>query len=252
MVTHQHPTVAISSAPTGGTTAVGIASVTTAIACDGQKGGSIFAILFSNAGCGYTVAPIISISGGGGSGAKATVGITTSPNDGLINFSIQSVSIGNSGGGYVTAPTVGISTPKHVGAAATAVLATPSQVGAGVSVIGAPISIGSSAYLFPYGTTGGVYYKRHLPVTFSAPTGTGNNALAVSTLDTYHLTGGTVKTLGLTTEGRFYTSVPGVSIAHPGFSYASATIGLAGSSINPSSVAFSNNRKSIYNCSKCL
>ena len=60
----------------------------------------------------------------------------------------------------------------------------------------------------------------------------------MSTLDTYHLTGGTVKTLGLTTEGRFYTSVPSVSIAHPGFSYASATIGLAGSSINPSSVAF--------------
>jgi len=233
------PVVAISSAPTGGTTAVGIASVTTAIACDGQKGGSIFAILFSNAGCGYTVAPIISISGGGGSGAKATVGITTSPNDGLTNFSIQSVSIGNSGGGYVTAPIVGISTPKHVGAAATAVLATPSQVGAGVSVIGAPISIGSSAYLFPYGTTGGVYYKSAPTVTFDPPTGTGNNALATSTLDTYHLTGGTVKTLGLTTEGRFYTSVPSVFIPHPGFSFASATIGLAGSSINPSSVAFS-------------
>ena len=34
------------------------------------------------------------------------------------------------------------------------------MVGAGVSVISATISVGSSEYLFPGGTTGGVFYEK--------------------------------------------------------------------------------------------
>lgn len=225
------PQVAFSSAPAGGVTATGIASISDDyVGCMGTETGKVLAINITNAGCGYTVAPMITIRGGGGTGAKATAGIVTTT-------SVQYVSIGNSGNAYITVPTVGISTPRHVGAAATAVLDTP-MVGTGVSVISAPISVGIATYLFPYGTTGGVYYKTAPTVTFSVPTGTGNNATAVATLDTYHLTGGTVETLAITTEGRFYTSVPTVTIDHPGFSYASATVGLAGSSIDPGSVAF--------------
>ena len=55
----------------------------------------------------------------------------------------------------------------------------------------------------------------------------------------FNVTGGTVATLGLTTGGKFYSSVPSVTISHPGTSFASATIGIAGSSVNPGSIAFS-------------
>ena len=82
----------------------------------------------------------------------ATTGISTTG-------SVKLVTITNGGSGYIGSPSVGISTPKHVGTAATAILAVPSGAGAGVSVTSAPISVGSSAYLFPHGTTGGVFYK---------------------------------------------------------------------------------------------
>ena len=230
------PIVTFSAAPSGGVTATGIATITNEfIDCHGLKNGKVYDIFITNAGCGYTVAPGISLKtpdGQSGSGAEATSGINTTG-------SIQLVTITSGGGGYVNAPTIGISTPKHVGAAATAILDVPSQVGAGVSVISAPISVGVATYLFPHGTTGGVFYKTAPTVTFSAPTGTGNNALATATLDDYALTGGTVKSIGLTTEGKFYTSAPTVTISHPGYSFASATIGIAGSSIDPGSIAFS-------------
>ena len=59
-------------------------------------------IYITNSGCGYTVAPWISletIKGETGVGAAATAGITTLG-------SIQTVSIANSGSGYITNPSV--------------------------------------------------------------------------------------------------------------------------------------------------
>ena len=230
------PIVAFSSAPSGGVTATGIATITNQyIDCNGLKNGKVYDIFITNAGCGYTVAPAISFTtpgGQSGSGAAATAGITTTG-------SVQFVTLTSGGGGYLNPPSIGISTPKHVGAAATAILAPPSLVGAGVSVVSAPISIGSSAHLFPHGTTGGVYYKTAPTVTFDPPTGTGDTALATATIDDISVTGGTVNSLAITTEGKFYTSAPVVTIAHPGFSYAAATIGIAGTSIDPGSIAFS-------------
>lgn len=230
------PVVAFSSAPFGGVTATGIATITNGyINCSGESGGKVLSIQITNAGCGYTVPPLVKLTtpkGYTGSGAAATTGIST-------YTSVQYITVTNGGGGYINTPTVGISTPKHVGAAATAVLDVPSQAGAGVSVISAPISIGSSAHLFPYGTTGGVFYKTVPTVTFSAPTGTGNRALGAATVDDFGLYGGTVQNLAITTEGKFYTSVPTVVIEHPGVSPAVATIGIAGSSINSGSIAFS-------------
>ena len=236
------PIVAFSSAPDGGETATGIATITTEyVSCDGSKAGKVLDIYLTNTGCGYTVPPKITFEtpkGYTGSGAAATTGISTTG-------SVKLVTITNGGGGYTgTTASVGISTPKHVGAAATAVLDVPSQAGAGVSVISAPISIGSSAYLFPYGTTGGVFYRTAPTVTFSAPTGTGNGALGAATLDDFGLYGGTVQNLAITTEGKFYTSAPTVTISHPGTSFVSATIGIAGSSIDPGSVAFTTTGRS--------
>ena len=227
------PRVAFSSAPSGGVTAVGIASLSfDYIGCDGRTG-RVVSINVTNAGCGYTQAPLITFHSSKGSGAAGTSIL-------VPTTSVQSVSIANSGGGYLTAPTVGISTPKHVGAAATATIQYP--IGTGSSVIAATISVGSSAYLFPYGTTGGVYYKQAPTVTFSGPTGDGNGATGTAIFDETSIAGGTIRKVSIGNSGRFYSDAPTVSIGHPGTSVASATIdnggGIDGSSIDDTSVAF--------------
>jgi hypothetical protein len=93
------PEIGISSSP--GTTTVGIASITNEfIQCDGMYGGMIDAIDLVNAGCGYTVKPMVSITPIGnddGSSATATSGIST-------NGSIQFVTITGGGSGYTTSP----------------------------------------------------------------------------------------------------------------------------------------------------
>ena len=231
------PTVQVSSAPAGGVTAVGIASMIGGInVCNlnsNPRLRSVQRVDVTNAGSGYTVAPSLTFSttDNTGSGSAATASLSEIGGVGIVTLS-------NSGGGFVEPPTVTFSSPKHVGAAATATLDSP-IVGGGVSVTSATISIGTSAYLFPGGTTGGVFYKKAPTVIFSLPTGTGNGAEASATLDDINLTGGTVETLAITTGGKFYTSAPTVTITHPGTSFASATIGIVGSSINPSSIAFS-------------
>ena len=231
------PTVGISSAPSGGITAVGIASMIGGInVCNlnaNPRLQSVQRVDITNAGSGYTTPPSVTFSTTDGTGAGAAATATLSEIGG-----VGIVTLSNAGGGFVTPPTVTFSNPKHVGAAATATLVHP-VVGGGVSVTSATISVGATAYLFPGGTTGGVFYKEAPAVTFSLPTGTGNEAQATATLDDINLTGGTVATLGLTTGGKFYTSVPSVAISHPGTSFASATIGIAGSSVNPGSIAFS-------------
>ena len=229
------PTVTISSAPSGGVTGIATAVMIGGInVCNlnaNPKLQSVQQVQVINAGSGYTSVPGVRFISNTGTGAEATVGISTTGGVGIVT-------VNTAGSGYVTAPTVTITPPKHVGAAATAVLDSP-LVSTGVSVTSALISTGASSFLFPGGTTGGVFYKTAPTVTFSLPTGTGNAAEATATLDELAQTGGTVETLGLTTGGRFYTSVPTVTIAHPGTSVAVATVGLAGSSIDASSVAFS-------------
>ena len=229
------PRVAISSAPSGGITGIATAHMIGGINfCNlnvNSKLKSVQQVQLINSGAGYTIAPSVAFVSSTGTGAAATVGIATTGAVGIVTISAG-------GSGYTTSPTVTFSTPKHVGAAATAILDSP-LVSTGVSVTSAPISIGASSFLFPGGTTGGVFYATAPTVTFSLPTGTGNAAEATATLDELAQTGGTVETLGLTTGGRFYTSAPTVTISHPGTSVASATIGIAGSSINPGSIAFS-------------
>jgi hypothetical protein len=227
------PTVAISSAPAGGIDAKAVALLSyDFVGCEGTKGGSVKAIYLTNPGCGYTVKPTVTITGGGGDGATAeVVGIETVGG-------IKPIVITSGGGGYTSPPIVGISTPRHVGALGTANLDSP-IVGGGVSVISANVTLGVATYLFPFGVPGGAFYKEAPPVVFDLPTGSGNNARAETTLDSIAETGGTVETIGLTTGGKFYTSVPTVEIPHPGTSFASATIGITGTSINPGSIAFS-------------
>ena len=228
------PTVAISSAPSGGIDAKAVAILTNDfVGCDGTKGGTILQVQLTNPGCGYTDIPTITISGGGGDHATAeVVGIETVGG-------IKNISITSGGNGYVGAPTVGISTPTHVGAAATATIGIPISAGAGASVIDTHISVGVATYLFPGGTTGGVFFKSAPTVTFSTPTGGGNNATATATIQDIAISGGRVNSLTIDDEGKFYTSVPTVTFNHPGVSVAAATIGIAGTNLDPSTIAFS-------------
>lgn len=83
------PTVAISTAPVGGTDATAVAITTS---------NSILEVLITNAGAGYTEVPTITFSGGGGVGAAATAI--------LGDGSVQTLTITNPGSLYVNAPIV--------------------------------------------------------------------------------------------------------------------------------------------------
>jgi len=112
------PTVAISTSPSGN-----IGDNATAVAFTTERAGvrSIDKILLTNAGANYTTPPIITISGGGGTGAAATCSINTT-SAGVIRFTIT-----NNGVGFGTAPLVTISNPA---------LGVPSQKAIGIASIG--------------------------------------------------------------------------------------------------------------------
>ena len=93
------PNVAISTAPFG----AGNVNAT-AVAITTQRAGifSIDRIVLTHAGIGYTEAPLVTITGGGGVGAAATAAIE-STDFGIVDFTIS-----NNGVGYAATPTVSI------------------------------------------------------------------------------------------------------------------------------------------------
>jgi len=76
--------------------------------------GGISALTLTNAGTGYTTAPTVAITGGGGTGATATATIS--------GGAVTGFTITNPGSGYTSAPSVGLSGGAGTGAAATAVV----------------------------------------------------------------------------------------------------------------------------------
>jgi hypothetical protein len=98
------PNVVFSSAPAGGVTATGIATmISDIIDCNGVTSNKVQGVLITNSGLGYTVTPSISFIGGGGSGTTATVEIA----NGIVGI----ISVTNGGSGYVLSPTVTVSSP---------------------------------------------------------------------------------------------------------------------------------------------
>jgi len=93
------PNVAISTAPNiaGNVNATAVAITTTRAGVF-----SIERILLTNAGAGYTTAPLVTITGGGGVGAAATAAVEQT-NFGIVDFLIT-----NNGVGYAATPTVSI------------------------------------------------------------------------------------------------------------------------------------------------
>jgi len=96
------PTVAISTSPSGlsGDNATAVAFTTSRANVT-----SIEKILITNAGANYITPPIITISGGGGTGAAATCSINTT-SKGVIRFTMT-----DNGVGFGTAPVVTVSVP---------------------------------------------------------------------------------------------------------------------------------------------
>ncbi len=120
------PTVAFSAAPSGGTTAVGIATMIDGlIDCNGFVDGTkVQGVEFRNTGIGYTVAPGIAFVGGGGAGVAAT----TSIGDGVVGV----VSVTSGGSGYDADPLVTFSSPTGSG---TTVVATGRAVINSVGIV---------------------------------------------------------------------------------------------------------------------
>ena len=97
------PTITVSAPPGAGTTATAVGVLTTR-----NQVTSLEYIYLTHAGIGYgNTAPIITISGGGGTGAAATCSLVPAGKKGL-----QSINITNHGVGYSTSPTVAVSLPS--------------------------------------------------------------------------------------------------------------------------------------------
>ena len=145
------PTVAISTSPTGqsGDNATAVAFTTSRANVT-----SIEKILITNSGVGYTTPPLITFSGGGGTGAAATCSINTTSNS-VIRFTMT-----QNGVGYGTAPTVTIGVPAG---------ATAADRATGITSIGIDPSTGFNRVNSIFITNAGAGYTGGETVTISDP-----------------------------------------------------------------------------------
>jgi len=164
------PTVGLTSAPAGGVTAVGIATMIGGInVCNlnaNPKLQSVQEVRIVNSGAGYTVAPSVKISGGG-SGTGAAV--TSTIGDGVVGI----ITVTSGGSGYVDSPTISFTNEifetgvTTVSAAATAIVSAAGTItaiyitnaGLGYSVapnvvVGNSESTGSGTFAFNEIVTG--------------------------------------------------------------------------------------------------
>lgn len=159
------PTVAISSAPSGGTTGIATAVMIGGIVvCNDNlnpTARSVQNVDIINAGSGYTSTPGVRFIGGGGAGAAATATI----GDGVVNI----ISLTSGGSGYSTSPTVTFTGISTVSAAATAIVSSAGTItairltntGLGYTepptiTISSPYSSGIGTYAFKETITGSI------------------------------------------------------------------------------------------------
>ena len=150
------PRVAISSAPSGGLTAVGVATmIGDLVDCSGDKSDSkVQGVEVVNAGYGYTVPPAVAFFGGGGAGAAATATI----GDGVIGI----VTVTGGGSGYTTSPQVTFTNEVFLSGVTTASAAAHSYInGAGIV---------TAVYI----TNAGLGYSTAPTVSIAKPIGMGS------------------------------------------------------------------------------
>jgi hypothetical protein len=109
--------------------------------CQASPGNQVIGVNLTSAGSGYTSAPTITISGGGGSGATATAQIGPSSAGAIVSTTQAS-----GGSGYTTAPTVSIASPDGTGATFQAVISGAPVTGVTVNNSGANYCYGSGAF----------------------------------------------------------------------------------------------------------
>ena len=117
------PRVAISSAPSGGVTGIGSATMIGGIVVCAENinpvARSVQSVEVINPGAGYTVAPKVLFFGDGvGASATTTIG------DGVVGI----ITITNGGGGYVGIPTITFTGISTVSAAATAIVSAAGTI----------------------------------------------------------------------------------------------------------------------------
>ena len=117
------PRVAISSAPSGGVTGIGSATLIGGIVVCTDSANpatkSVQSIEVINPGMGYTIAPKVLLFGdGSGATATSTIG------DGIVGV----ITVTNSGGGYVNSPSIVFTGISSVSAAATAVVSSAGSI----------------------------------------------------------------------------------------------------------------------------
>lgn len=117
------PRVAISSAPSGGVTGIGSATLISGIVVCAENvnpaARSVQSVEVINPGAGYTIAPQVLFFGDGvGAAATATIG----------NNIVGIITITNGGGGYVGIPTITFTGIATVSAAATAVVSAGGSI----------------------------------------------------------------------------------------------------------------------------
>jgi hypothetical protein len=117
------PRVAISSAPSGGVTGIGSATLISGIVVCAENvnpaAKSVQSVEVINPGVGYTIAPQVLFFGDGvGTAATTTIG------DGVVGI----ITITNGGGGYVDIPTITFTGIATVSAAATAIVSAAGTI----------------------------------------------------------------------------------------------------------------------------
>ena len=117
------PRVAISSAPSGGVTGIGSATLIGGIVVCAENvnpaAKSVQSVEVINPGAGYTIAPQVLFFGDGvGAAATSTIG------DGVVGI----ITITNGGGGYVGIPTITFTGIATVSAAATAIVSSAGTI----------------------------------------------------------------------------------------------------------------------------
>jgi hypothetical protein len=130
---------------TGATANVTLSSVGEVVSTTSLVGGS-----------GYTTAPVVTISGGGGFGATATASVTAG--------AVTGISIDDNGQGYTSIPTITFTGGGGTGASATAVLGFPVE---DITMVEAGLGYSDASISLDNGTIGPIDYTNDCVVKYN-------------------------------------------------------------------------------------